>query len=288
MPKPKIRLVVTDLDNTLYDWVTFFVGSFYEMLSVAAVQLDVPEELLAEDMKAVHQRHHNSEQPFGLLEAESVLKKYGHLGRKDIAKAMDDAFHAFNSKRKELLRLYPGVAEGLARLRHSAVVVGHTEATVPNALFRLEALAIAENFEKLYAVEPSGDGHPDPERAGAGLAALPVRYLSHNERKPDPRVLADICNDFSVGPAETLYVGDSISRDIGMAQEAGVWSAWARYGTRYDQAEWARLVKVTHWTAEDVRRAEAARERYGDAKPDAVLEESFSELFEHFAFDTPE
>lgn len=285
MVKPCIRLVVSDLDNTLYDWVTFFVGSFYEMLRVAAAHLHIPEDQLAQEMKAVHQRHHNSEQPFGLLEAASVVQRYGHLDRKGIAVAMDEAFHAFNSKRKELLCLYPGVSDGLNQLRGIARVVGHTEATVPNARFRLRALGIEKALEKLYAVSPSGEGHPDPTRASADEnSALLVRYLSHDERKPDPRVLSDICADFSVPPSQTLYVGDSIARDIGMAKEAGTWSAWAKYGTRFDRSAWDKLVKVTHWTPEDVERAEAARVRYGNTKPDVILEDSFLELFDHFDF----
>ena len=291
-PKPSVRLLVLDLDNTLYDWVTFFVLSFREMLNVASGQLGISVDQLAAELKVVHQRHHNSEHPFALLETATVQQRFGHLSRQEQAKAMDEAFHAFNSKRKESLRLYPGVESTLSVVRESGgVIVGHTEATVPNALFRLRFLGIADSLRKLYAVQPSGEGHPDPARAKEWVVdsiALPVRFLAQNERKPDPRVLLDICSDFAIAPGDALYVGDSISRDIGMAREAGTRSAWAKYGTAYDRGLWSELVRVTHWTAEDVARAEAAREKYGDTEPDVVLETSLDEIVTHFDFESAE
>jgi len=285
--KPCVRLLVLDLDNTLYDWVTFFVLSFRDMLNVASDDLGVSVDQLAAELKVVHQRHHNSEHPFALLETDTVQRRFGHLSRHEQAEAMDDAFHAFNSKRKETLQLYPGVKSTLSVVRErGAVVVGHTEATVPNALFRLRFLEVADSLRKLYAVRPSGDGHPNPKRPKQrGGHALPVRFLAQKERKPDPRVLLDICSDFGIAPSETLYVGDSISRDIGMAVEAGTRSAWAKYGTDYDRSLWSELVRVTHWTEVDVRRAEASREKYGDTKPEVVLTKSLDQILLHFDFE---
>jgi HAD-hyrolase-like len=39
-----------------------------------------------------------------------------------------------------------------------------------------------------------------------------------------------------------LYIGDSLVKDIYMANRAGVHSAWARYGTHYDRALWQQLM----------------------------------------------
>ena len=71
-----IKLLVTDLDNTLYDWLSSFVPAFYRMLEVAVEILQVDREQLLDEMKAVHQRYHNSEQPFALLETPTVERKY--------------------------------------------------------------------------------------------------------------------------------------------------------------------------------------------------------------------
>jgi phosphoglycolate phosphatase len=286
--QPRILLVITDLDNTLWDWITFFVQAFYEMVAVAAPMLGVSEDELADELREVHQRHGNSEQPFALIETEAARARFPDLDRKGLARKLDDAFHAFNSSRKRNLALYPGVLETLETLHGRGVpVVGHTEATVPNAVFRLQSLGVAPYLRKLFAVEPSGEGHPDPtEKTLAAAAEIEVRYLGQDERKPDPRVIADICSEFAVPPSQTLYVGDSISRDIGMAREIGAFSAWAEYGTKFDERLWHRLVRVTHWTAEDVARAQAAQARYGDTKPDVVLRTSFAEILDHFDFES--
>lgn len=283
--RPKIKLLVTDLDNTLYDWVTFFGKSFYAMVDVAVESLGVPREQLLDELREVHRRYHNSEQPFALLETATVQRVFGHLSRREQLVSLNDAFHAFNSMRKETLATYPGVPEALDRIGAcGTAVVAHTEATVTNAQFRLSKLGLSPKIRALYAVEHAGDDHPDPERREDINAVVEVRRLRQDERKPDPRVLFDICRDFCVEPRETLYVGDSVSRDIGMAKEAGVWAAWAAYGIRYDATLWEGLVRVTHWTEEDVRRAAEAKERYGHVQADVVLDESYLELLSYFEF----
>jgi FMN phosphatase YigB (HAD superfamily) len=285
--KPQVSLLVVDLDNTLYDWVTFFVHAFYAMTTAAASIIGVNEERLLDDMKEVHQRYGNSEQPFGLLEARCVLERMGHLDRQTRVEALADAFKSFNDVRDHLLCLYPGVLETLKTVKRSCQIVGHTEASVANAIFRLRKLQIIDLVNPLYALKENGPPHPRPERAReyATLFAS-ARHLEEHERKPDTRVLLDICQKQGVAPEQTLYVGDSISRDVGMAKNAGVWAAWAKYGTVYDHSLWPRLVRVTHWTAEDVERAKRTEELLGHTKPDAVLAR-FDEILEHFDFVAP-
>lgn len=43
---------------------------------------------------------------------------------------------------------------------------------------------------------------------------------------------------------------------------------WAKYGSDYDRALWSYLVRVTHWTDDDVKREETLRSRYGHVSPD--------------------
>ena len=287
--RPRVELVVTDLDNTLYDWVTFFVESFYAMVDVASEALGVSVDELCDQLRTVHQSHHDSEHPFALLETKLVRARYPELTPRERKQRLDAAFHAFNSKRRATLRLYPGVQETLEHLRALGVpLVAHTEATVANALFRLRALGVETYFAALYGLTHSPSDHPEPERLDAyQKTTIRVRYLDQGERKPNPRVLLDICGSMQVPPERTLYVGDSISRDVGMAHAASVHSAWAKYGTKYDKSHWARLVRVTHWTQEDVERARLAQEEFGATQPEVILEHGFSEILGHFSFSDP-
>lgn len=282
--KPRVRLLVTDLDNTLYDWVTFFATSFTEMVEEATRILAADKEKLLDDLQLIHRKYHNSEQPFALLETDTVRNAFAGETPEQCASHLNEAFHAFNIARKRTLRLYSGVAETLAELSNRGVrIVAHTEATVTNAQFRLSKLGIAKFIERLYALEHVGDPHPRPARSEPVVGVKNVRLIRHDERKPDPRVLRDISRDTHTPLNETLYVGDSIVRDIGMAKEAGAWAAWAKYGTEFSPEHWRTLVRVTHWSADDIARSETDKRRLGHTQPDVVLE-TFADVLKHFDF----
>jgi hypothetical protein len=57
------KLLITDLDNTRYDRVTFFTASFRSMVTELTSMLETSEDNLLEESKSIHQRYGNSEQP---------------------------------------------------------------------------------------------------------------------------------------------------------------------------------------------------------------------------------
>ncbi|MCX6578961.1 MAG: HAD family hydrolase [Candidatus Aminicenantes bacterium] len=281
----QIELLIIDLDNTLYDWISFFVPAFYRMIDVAVEILQVDRETLLTDIQKVHQKYGNSEHPFALLETGAAINRFPGKNRAELAKILDPAFHAFNKKRKELLRLFPGVFETLKFINESGcTVVAHTEADVLNSLFRINALGIRQFLSYLYAPRSEGLGHPEGKVLYADeLKNGFLRLLPREHRKPSPKVLEDIFVEYSLSPMNVLYVGDSITKDISMAKRAGAHAAWARYGTLYDKTLWEKLVRVTHWTAEDVARESQLRNEAEGVLPDVNLE-SFTELTDHYEF----
>jgi len=282
---PTIRVLVTDLDNTLYDWVTFFSAALDQMLIQASQILDISPEQVATELQQVHRGYRNTEQPFALLEIETVRTRYPHATRRETARLLDPAFHAFNRSRNENLRLYDGVRATLQQVYATeTLVIGHTDATSHNALFRLKKLGILDFFSAVWSSTPAGPGHPDEikqeELDGQQFTVLHEASF----KKPDPKALSAILDRIDARPSEVLYVGDSLVSDISMARALGVWSAWAEYGTHFGQDDWAKIVTVTHWTAEDVQRAREARARVGEVKPDVVLNRSFADVLAHFQF----
>jgi phosphoglycolate phosphatase len=104
-----------------------------------------------------------------------------------------------------------------------------------------------------------------------------VTVLPREERKPNPRLLADICRKEGAEIDSTYYVGDSLVRDVAMAKQAKVTAIWAQYGTKYDPQHWQYLVKITHWSDNDVEREKALKAKYADVVPDYTID-SFSQL----------
>ena len=269
-----LRLVITDLDNTLYDWVTFFATSFRSMTAELSRLLAAPEDQLLDEFKVIHERYGTSEPPFAALELPTVQARYPGLTRREIKDRIDSALHAFSSARQKTLRLYDGVADSLHCLVDAGiVVVGHTEAIMQAGYYRIAKLGVDRFLRRLYVSHADVPEHPVPGRASE-LAPPPgyVVVAPPGTRKPNPKLLLDICAHEGFVPSEVLYVGDSLTRDIAMAREAGVLSAWAKYGTLYHRELWDILVRVTHWTHEDVVREERLRDLYGNVRPDHVLE----------------
>ncbi|RKH78030.1 HAD family hydrolase [Corallococcus sp. AB045] len=275
-----MRILITDLDNTLYDWVSFFARAFEAMASELVSLLGIPPQTLFDEFKAVHRAYGDSEYPFALFELPSVHRYFGTLPPEELKARLDKPLHAFNSARKRELRLYESVSSTLSKLNQKGIrIIGYTEALAVNAAFRLHKLDILKHFHRLYALEaavpltPVSSDRPVVPLHRSDLIELVPRV----ERKPNPRLLAHICALEHVDLKDAWYVGDSLSRDIIMAQSAGVTSVWAEYGTKYDPGLWSTLVKISHWTDEDIVRDSQLRQQAKSVRPDHTIQ-SYSEL----------
>lgn len=281
-----MRLLITDLDNTLYDWVSYFALSFRAMVRELSLVLSVEEETLKDEFKAVHQLHGSSEYPFAILELPSVRAHFRSASRSQIFHHLRKPLDAFNQSRNQHLRLYPSVLETLQYLQSLNIpVVGHTESIAELAFHRLQVLGILPFFTHLYALDGRLEPHPDSHRDAEAFRLSPgvVTFVPGDERKPNPTLLRDICSKEAVPVNDAVYVGDSLTRDIGMAKNAGVMAVWARYGTQYPSGLWTEIVRVTHWIDEDVRRETGLRKLYRNTRPDLTID-SFSEIITLFDY----
>lgn len=280
------RILVCDLDNTLYDWVSYFVPAFYAMVDEVVRITGCDKEKLLDDFREVHQRHGDSEQPFALLETDTIRRLFGNATVNEMISALDPAFHAFNSIRKQKLVLHPQVRETLDLLKDAGVdLVAHTEGKLYGVVDRLQRLDLFHYFKKIYCRERSASSHPMPSSRTHWLDQFPVDKiveLSHHQMKPNPTVLLEICKDEGFAPTEACYVGDSVARDILMAKRANVFAIWAAYGARHDRVMYDLLVRVTHWTSKEVEREKQLREDAKFIQPDLVAARSFAEVLKAF------
>jgi phosphoglycolate phosphatase-like HAD superfamily hydrolase len=116
------RVLITDLDNALFDWVdlwhTCFTAMMNKIVEISGISLDD----LKPEIRMVHQRHGTSEYSFLLEELPSLARKYSGINLVD---AFQPAIEAYRVTRRNKLLLYPTVAETLLKINGSgSAVVG--------------------------------------------------------------------------------------------------------------------------------------------------------------------
>jgi FMN phosphatase YigB (HAD superfamily) len=282
-----ISLFVTDVDNTLYDWVHIWFCSFDALLSSTSEISGVSRSLLEEQIRAVHQRVGTSEY-FHLLQELPILRQVH--GTTDYMDLYRPAIAAFRDARASSMRVYPGVLETLARIRDSGVpVVAYTESAAFYTSLRFRWLELDGLVDVLYS--PADHDHP-PGLDLREIRQFPDEHYSLNKTehrhtpaghlKPDPAVLKAIVQEFGSSPESTLYIGDSLPKDVAMAQAVAVNDAFAAYGSAQHRPEYELLRRVSHWTNQDIDRERSMLKR--PAVTPSVTLSRFSELPELFHF----
>jgi len=291
MEKPRVSTVITDLDNTLFDWVNIWYRSFTALLDCLVEQSGVSREILELEFKAVHQRHRTSEYAFSIQELPSLLERYPG---ENLPKKFGEAIHRYSRARKETLELYPSVFETLRALKSKGcVVVGYTESMAFYSNRRVKRLGLDGLLDCLYSPEdhdlPHGLSREDLRQYPPEEYRLFHTLHRHTPRgvlKPSPEVLLDIVKEVGARAFETIYVGDNLLKDVSMAQAARIMDVFAKYGEAKDRTEQYELLRrVTHWSPEMVERERQLRVE--QVRPSFTLQEKFGELLDLFDFGPP-
>lgn len=245
----RYRAVVTDLDNTLYNWVDYIVPSLEAMVGSLEATTGLPRVRIVQSLKAVYARHQSNEYPFAIQESE-LFAPYEADFDSFSALVLDPARKAFAASRERYLRPYPGVRETLDELRARGLkVIGLTDAPRNAAELRLKHLHLDGHFDALYTLP--GYALPenvDPEirrreEAGHYRSRTPVVELPPEAEKPSALGLRRILHDFGVEASHVLYVGDNVKKDMPVAAACGVTGIWAEYGT-YVSAEYRHRLAI--------------------------------------------
>jgi FMN phosphatase YigB (HAD superfamily) len=279
----RTKLVILDLDNTLYDWTGYYIPSFLAMVAELGKITGLDLEKLKASFKQVHERHHTTEYSFSIEELDVLRDIDKDLSTAQKLQKYDAAIHAFRKKRLELLRLYEGVAETLKWLKEQDCrIAALTDTTEFYGARRLRQLGIEQHFDVICAtrdhgipagVDPSEvRSYGDSERYET---SIPSVVATEGIRKPQVELIRMILRSTDVEADEAVMVGDSLYRDIKMAQTAGVWDVYARYGNTTSPDLYKELLKITCWTKEEV--AEYERLTADVVNPTFVID-SFSEL----------
>ena len=226
----------------------FYIPAFYSMAEKTASLTGISLEQLLDEYRSVHKEKGTVEYPFATIHLPSVRKYFRGKTGDEIKDALRPAFTTFNSIRSEQLCLYPGVEETLRFLSEKGVhIIGYTDSGELNGFYRLQMLGISDLFCKIYV--------SDYEYSLPEHIVRDPRIKKSEKEKPDPDFLCRIVEAEGLERADVIYMGDSLTRDIYMAHEAGIVSIQCRYPVSFDESEYyQKLVRISNWTEEDFRR----------------------------------
>jgi FMN phosphatase YigB (HAD superfamily) len=282
-----VATVITDLDNTLYDWVGMWSAAFEALLQGVVRQSGLDRRTIEAEARDVHRRHGTTEYSFLVESLPSLQRKHPGL---DLAEVYADAIRAYREARDASLRLFPTARESLAALKAKGCrIVGYTDSRAPYSAYRIRKLGLDGVLDFLFSppdhdLPAANRGRRSRSSDDCELERTVHRHTPEGEVKPNARVLAEIMREVGADPARAVYVGDSLVKDVSMAQEAGVADVFAAYGVAQHRDEYDLLRRVSHWTDAEIereRRSRAARA----IRPSYTLRERFSELLDLFEFE---
>lgn len=218
-------LVITDLDDTLWQWVTTWCAGYRRF----AAYLEQAHNVVTADADEAWARFYADGGGVEYPPTPEYLVKYTALSPDDADAAYHAAVRESRVARDAAVMVFPGVHETLSALIAAGVtVVAHTDSPVTAAVHRLHTAGLDGAVHEVYAA-------PVFEDFGDGMRLLRTADVHVNswEYKPSTRVLAEIMRRHGADPSTTFYVGDSLRRDMSMARNVGVTGLWARYGTEY-------------------------------------------------------
>lgn len=279
------NVLITDLDNTLFDWFTIWYKSFSAMLMEISRISGIPVSELTQQIKKIHQKHGTAEYAFVIEEIPALQEIYG--SREDINNIFDPAIHAYRSERKKYLQLYPSVYETLKTLKNKGtLIIGYTESKEFYSNYRISKLGLDGIIDILFSPEDHSIPLGVSPQTSYNLKETINKHTPFGEIKPNPKILKDIINSVNAKPELCVYVGDSEMKDIAMALDAGVDAVFAKYGTTHFMSNvegYDLLRAVTHWTDADVERERKIKEESKDIHAKYTIN-TFSEILNIFEF----
>lgn len=273
------RGLILDLDNTLYNWVDSFAPSFRAMLHVLARVTELNEETIIESFRKIYKKYNTVEYSFAIQELD-IWNTLDWSKERILHDAVKPARVAFGITRRKHSALYPNVRETLYWAKaQDLLLIAYSVAPIYLAEGRLRAFKIDHLFSYLYSwygySVNYGDNLPKNVEPRKTKSRIPnIISLDISTIKPNPNGLIRIINECGLDVKNSYLVGDSLDKDIALAQEVGVNDIWARYGKTVLSDSISTLSRITPWNNDDVKRHDSAQIF---VKPTYIIDD-FSEI----------
>ncbi len=245
-------VLLTDLDNTIYNWVDFYGPAFRALLSTVMKCTGIRDEAaVISQFKAVYLRHGSLEYPFAVEELELCKGR----DEKEVQTLTTEATAAFWHAARLHLATYPHVDYVLERLRRENIaVVAVTNAPLHEVRRRLDQLGLLGKLSGLVAMEWF---RPRARRTLKirlvdlpGLSNRSVRRcwrVGKDSLKPSTAAYQLVLDQLQLAPGRAWVVGDSVERDLQPGLQLGAKGLWARYGQQYRRENLETLLAITPW-----------------------------------------
>jgi phosphoglycolate phosphatase-like HAD superfamily hydrolase len=266
--QPAIKLVITDLDDTLWRWPLIYVEAYRRMLSALSADLKITVEQLSTEAREVHRQYHDTEYPLSVLELASIQARYPETTleqRHELLKPYIDIFDQTYAQHLQPSLFHP-VHETLQALRAGGLkIIGYTDANSCAITKRMVDFGLVEFYDKIYCRGDhvlEGDVYHPWRAAKEAVGHHRLTVVEKTMAKPQAQVLARILADVNatlaandqILPGEVLYIGDSLERDMRMVQNFndtlpddmfGVIAVHAQYGRQDDDIYRQHLHNIT-------------------------------------------
>lgn len=266
------KCLITDFDNTLFDWFDNWYQAFDGALEYIYSQVpSLNRETFLNDIKNIHIKHNTTEY---LNVFYQIGKYHKYKNIPNFYEICSEATLLRENLKEQNLHLFSKVIDTFKILKeHSFKLVIFTESEAFSTATRIKKLNLDGIIDYIYA---------PPAKNFGDISLQTTQLISFEEQahyKPEKRNLEKIVNDLHLNRENCYYLGDSLIKDIKMAQNAKIIDIYAKYGENYkNKPEYALLKKVTFWQKALVKAEEESNSQ--EIKPTYILNNSIYEIID--------
>ena len=270
--KNNINTLITDFDNTLFDWFANWYQAFSCALNYITDNIkNINKEMLIDDIKSIHERCGTTEY-LNVFNEIAINPKYATYDNIEVV--CRNATSLREDLRHKQLCLFDDVFNTLQCLKNNNFkIIIFTESEAYSTLSRIISLKLDGIVDYVYAPPSRNSEIPIMQKTK-------FKQLDYSEHyKTNPNNLYKIISELKLNKDNCCYLGDNLIKDIEMAKSAGIIDIYAKYGENYlKKKEYQLLKDVTSWTDSMVKKEEKSNEQL--IKPTYTLENSIKELLE--------
>lgn len=235
-------LLITDLDNTLYDFVSYYEAGLSAIVTHLSERFNLEVDEVICRLREVFKRRGTIEYSFAIEEIEEVRRLPESYRTEFVRKTVT----SFWTNATEKLQPYETVCETLRHLyMHDFPIIAYTDAPIHEAMRRLHHLGCDRYISGIVAQRGIRRGNKRsvlllkelPGHARPSRRSSLIWRTSPEEKKPNLLIYERISSQLGLRPNEITVIGDSVARDLLPALQLGFTGVWARYGRRDNRKE---------------------------------------------------